>query len=522
MKQSDNERMGKIKKFFRLYMFPVVLSVAIIGAVVFGSYDTARATGMEEFFYYTYFDLISGLFAETGQQFSLKDEFYTKPDRVSGKQVWDNFCTWVEEKAKTLALPVEVVNKTVFSEFKDLPNKVTSAGVTMTEKLSEFLAKILPTFADSDNGNQFDCSSVDSVNSYISAMTGGGLLDDMRAKEIVNDGYLLNIVYDCNNLTYQIFVEPPDYLVDDYRFESGVTSYKSLYVFQDKEYAEFLSAYGTVFRDGKNMLDVSCYIVSPNYQWLVKNGAITGTDGTSLNDYAKVKTVDDNTVYVPGVGYKTNWDIWKDIVNDKATTDAEEDAWNTRYNLDNDNKDDKEKKKKDNNKDKLPVAIPIIPIKKPDSTEKDSEKDTESDVPGKDPSKNPMINPDTGRYIDPDTGYDIDPDTGKLIDPDTGELIDPNVPSIADKAGNWKRLFPFCIPWDMMELVKTLKADKKAPRFTFKYTFEEINYTWVVDVNMADYWEYIKIFRWGMTIFFIIGLFFLTTKITTFVHRMSG
>ena len=91
-----------------------------------------------------------------------------------------------------------------------------------------------------------------------------------------------------------------------------------------------------------------------------------------------------------------------------------------------------------------------------------------------------------------------------------------------DRAGNITKYFPFCIPWDMMELVKTLKADKKAPRFTFKYTFKEINYTWVVDVNMADYWKYIKIFRWGMTIFFIIGLFFLTTKITTFVHRMSG
>lgn len=516
-------RFQRFKKIFKRHVVPVVLSAAVLSAVLFGSAYRAYATGMEEFFYYTYFDLISGLFAETGQQFSLKDEFYTNPDRVSGKQVWDNFCTWVENKAKTLALPVEVVNKTVFDEFKDLPNKVTSAGVTMSEKLSELLAKVLPTFADSDNGNQFDCSSVDSVNSYISAMTGGGLLDDMRAKEIVNDGYLLDIVYDCNNLTYQIFVEPPDYLVDDYRFESGVTSYKALYVFQGKEYAEFLSAYGTVFRDRKNMFDVSCYTVSSNYQWLVKNGAITGTDGTSLNDYAKVKTVDDNTVYVPGVGYKTNWDILKDILNDRVTTDAEEEAWNSRYNFDKDNKDDKEKKKKDNEKDKLPVAIPIVfPNKKPDSTEKDTEKDTESDVPGKDPSKNPMINPDTGRYIDPDTGYDIDPDTGKLIDPDTGELIEPDIPSTAGKAGNWKRLFPFCIPWDMMELIKSLKADKKAPVFEFKYTFKAVNYTWVVKVDMSDYWKYIKIFRWGMTIFFIIGLFFLTVKFTTFVQRMGG
>ena len=520
MKQSGNEKMGKIKKFFRLYMFPVVLSVAIIGAVVFGSYDTARATGMEEFFYYTYFDLISGLFAETGQQFSLKDEFYTKSDRVSGKQVWNNFCTWVEEKAKTLALPVEVVNKTVFDEFKDLPNKVTSAGVTMSEKLSELLAKVLPTFA-SDTGkpvNQFDTSSVKSVYNQLLLLTDASSdfedIDYLKSvAQSVFSGSVLNIAIDSAG-RYIVFCD-----------SSNLYLSKSGYIYVlDSKGNEVLPGFSQVWVQPYSK---SCHKYSGCIygvtSWIVKGGAFVGADGMSLNDYAKVKTVDDNTVYVPGVGYKTNWDILKDILNDRVTTDAEEEAWNSRYNFDKDNKDDKEKKKKDNEKDKLPVAIPIVfPNKKPDSTEKDTEKDTESDVPGKDPSKNPMINPDTGRYIDPDTGYDIDPDTGKLIDPDTGELIDPNIPSIADKAGNWKRLFPFCIPWDMMELVKTLKADKKAPRFTFKYTFEKINYTWVVDVNMADYWKYIKIFRWGMTIFFIIGLFFLTAKITTFVHRMSG
>lgn len=507
MKQSDNERMGKIKKFFRLYMFPVVLSVAIIGAVVFGSYDTARATGMEEFFYYTYFDLISGLFAETGQQFSLKDEFYTKPDRVSGKQVWNNFCTWVEEKAKTLALPVEVVNKTVFDEFKDLPNKVTSAGVTMSEKLSELLAKVLPTFVSDTSGGGFsEIESFEAAAAIIAAVCGTSAKDVPHYGNF-SKGYMLDIFTDGKVI----------YITE---FDRAVELRDLYYEYSDGSGSG--ACYGIKFSDGLYYSGEKIYPLS-SYSWIVHNGVFAGADGTSINDYAKVKTVDDNTVYVPGVGYKTNWDILKDILNDRVTTDAEEEAWNSRYNFDKDNKDDKEKKKKDNEKDKLPVAIPIVfPNKKPDSTEKDTEKDTESDVPGKDPSKNPMINPDTGRYIDPDTGYDIDPDTGKLIDPDTGELIDPNIPSIADKAGNWKRLFPFCIPWDMMELVKTLKADKKAPRFTFKYTFEKINYTWVVDVNMADYWKYIKIFRWGMTIFFIIGLFFLTAKITTFVHRMSG
>lgn len=525
MKQSDNEKMRKfknryrnvlqrVKKFFRLHMFPVVLSVAIIGGVVFGSYYRVYATGMEELFYYTYFDLMSGLFAETGMDFALKDDYYTKSDRVSGKQVWDNFCTWVENKAKVATLPVEVVNKTVFDELKNLPNTVTSAGAKMSEKLSELLAKVLPTFAsDTSGGGCSEIESFEAAAAIIAAVCGTSVRDVPKYGTFSNT--YLQMFSDISGKVYCIQTDWPVASMDSARFEycGGGSSGGLTGITYDTSsgYISGVMIYG-----------------SSSYSWIVHNGVFAGADGTSVNDYAKVKTVDDNTVYVPGVGYKTNWDIWKDIVNDKATTDAEEDAWNTRYNLDNDNKDDKEKKKKDNNKDKLPVAIPIIPFKKPDSTEKDTEKDTEkgteSDVPGKNPgsSKNPMINPDTGHYIDPDTGYDIDPDTGKLIDPDTGELIDPNIPSTADKAGNWKRLFPFCIPWDMMELVKMMKAEKKAPRFTFKYTFEKINYTWVVDVNMADYWKYIKIFRWGMTIFFIIGLFFLTTKITTFVHRMSG
>lgn len=525
-------RFQRVWKFCRMHTLPVLVAVGIMVSVIFASYQNAYATGLEEYFYYTYFDLMSGLFAETGVHFGLKDDYYTKSDRVSGKQVWDNFCTWVENKAKTLALPVEVVNKTVFDEFKDLPNKVTSAGVTMSEKLSELLAKVLPTFPDDDGLS--DYGDQDATYAFIRGIMGitdeysrsGGTYSLYDLWTDLKNGYELNIIkYGDYTLA---FATSPDYA--DFKIQLGSWGYAVYYKSVGETYSMFRNHVGftansaTLKTSSQNLESISS--IEP--VWIMKKGKFTVSDGTTVKDYAKVKTVDDNTVYVPGVGYKTNWDIWKDIVNDKATTDAEEDAWNTRYNLDNDNKDDKEKKKKDNEKDKLPVAIPIIPFKKPDSTEKDTEKDTEkgteSDVPGKDPnpSKNPMINPDTGHYIDPDTGYDIDPDTGKLIDPDTGELIDPNIPSTADKAGNWKRLFPFCIPWDMMELIKSMKADKKAPVFEFKYTFKAVNYTWVVKVDMADYWKYIKIFRWGMTIFFIIGLFFLTVKFTTFVQRMGG
>ena len=191
-----------------------------------------------------------------------------------------------------------------------------------------------------------------------------------------------------------------------------------------------------------------------------------------------------------------------------------------------------------NDGDALPVVIPIHPSKPDKPSETETEESTEK--PDKDKSKDPsvIINPSTGNQIDPNTGLDIDPDTGYLIDPDTGDLIDPNtgkkvdknkiknrvknLPSIASGAGNITKYFPFCIPWDIVALIKTMNAQKSPPVFHFEHYFKAIDYNFVVDVNLEDYWKYIKIFRWGLTIFFIIGLFFLTDKLTTFVHKMVG
>lgn len=514
-------RFQRVRKFCRMHTLPVLVAVGIMVSVIFASYQNAYATGLEEYFYYTYFDLISGLFAETGMDFALKDDYYTKSDRVSGKQVWDNFCTWVENKAKTLALPVEVVNKTVFDELKDLPNKVTSTGATMSEKLSELLAKVLPTF----NSSSSDLSSYAKVREFISSVLGapenilGGSVANSLSKG-QTDLYILQLLVPDDCLRYEVFGLPHgasfvsinwDYYGSSVKYlnsDGNVDSVglKPLEVFGYEQGARWVAwdyiDKGWTFKDAYRNYDYTLVVSAGDYV---------------VKDYAKVKTVDDNTVYVPGVGYKTNWDIWKDIVNDKATTDTEEEAWNSRYNFDNDNKDDKEKKKKDNEKDKLPVVIPIVfPNKKPDSTEKDSEKDseksTEDVAPGGKPKPGSSEKPDSTQK---DTEKDSESDSEKATDPS-------DIPPIANRTGNWKRLFPFCIPWDIMSLIKSMKADKKAPVFEFKYTFKAVNYTWVIKVDMSDYWKYIKIFRWGMTIFFIIGLFFLTVKFTTFVYKMGS
>lgn len=505
-------RFQRVRKFCRMHTLPVLVAVGIMVSVIFTSYQNAYATGLEEYFYYTYFDLMSGLFAETGMDFGLKDDYYTKSDRVSGKQVWDNFCTWVENKAKVAALPVEVVNKTVFDELKNLPNTVTSTGAKMSEKLSELLAKVLPTFASDNAENQFDTSSEKSVYNMLVRLMGCsdysslGYLKDV-ARTVANKKSVLSIYVMSGGYRYVIYYDHLDIYLKD-----GATNlYTAPFVYKDKngveQSADIFQTWVSV-----NEKSVTTYIGGLSDRlggsWLIKNGRFVASDGTTINDFANVKTLHDGSVWVPGEGFKDSWAVW-DAIKDNVTTDEEEKAWNSRYNFDNDNKDDKEKKKKDNEKDKLPVAIPIVfPNKKPDSTEKDSEKDseksTEDVAPGGKPKPGSSEKPDSTQK-----------DTEKATDPG-------DIPPIVNRTGNWKRLFPFCIPWDMMSLIKSMKADKKAPVFEFKYTFKAVNYTWVIKVDMSDYWKYIKIFRWGMTIFFIIGLFFLTVKFTTFVYKMGS
>lgn len=150
------------------------------------------------------------------------------------------------------------------------------------------------------------------------------------------------------------------------------------------------------------------------------------------------------------------------------------------------------------------------------------------------PDTNTNNRTDIERPLQPDPKPDPkpDPEPGSEPDSEPDSETDPGVlPDIADSVGNWKNLFPFCIPWDIMTMVRMLNTDRAAPKWHFEHEFKTIGskglgggkviYKLVIDVDMADYWKYIKIFRWGQTVFFIIGLFFLTVKFTTFVHRMS-
>ena len=375
---------------------------------------------------------------------------------------------------------------------------MTDKGFSITQDLYDMLKSVFADqVANTSNGNQFDCSSTEKVDNMIYAITGG-YLDDGRLKSIVENGYLLNIVKDSNY--FKIFVCEPSYTFfvhPDYSYSPP------LYCLWRKDSLGRTKKFSTGgssvnITDHTTHYDMTISAWSSDYQWVIQNGAFVGTDtiGAQVSEGACPAEVPE---VVPWRKEVTVPDEWRVIPGGGSDDDP------------------------DKNPDALPVVIPIKPTpgKDPDSTEDPSTETPEDpdkkDDPDKkkDPVVNPIINPDTGNVVDPNTGWDIDPSTGMLINPNTGELVNPdtsNTVSNASKFGDITKLFPFCIPFDLVKLIKGMSAEKAPPVFHFEHKFKGINYTFVVDVDLSDYDKYIKVFRFGLQVIFVITLMFLTVK----------
>lgn len=487
---------------------PFVLAVLITFQSVYLSVQTAQASAVPEVLYYTYWDLINTIYATCGYD-SKVDESVVNNHGVTGKQAWSNFVTFVENSAKANYKFVGDGMSKAFSELENLVNTATKKGISMTQDLYDMLKSV---FADQvenvSNGNQFDCSSYDSINKVISAITGGGYLMNAYCIDLISGKALLNVVYEGGRY-YCFILDKRDGLAHSYEY---VSWYGGTYLFNamgNDGSLHRVNVYGSIVVNGKVASDSGsdCSSVSSaNYQWIIKNGAFAGTDTISAQVSAGAcpKEVPEVSPWRKSVDIPDEWRV----INPNETPEQ--------------NPDDKP--------EVLPVVIPINPTKpdtKPDteSTENPDTETTENPDKDKDPDKkknpvvNPIINPDTGNVIDPNTGWDIDPSTGKLINPNTGELVDPdmsNPSSITNKFGDITKLFPFCIPFDLIRLIKGMSADKQPPVFHYEHEFKDINYTFVVDVDLSNYDKYIKLFRFGMQIFYIIALMFLTSKISNY------
>ena len=132
-------------------------------------------------------------------------------------------------------------------------------------------------------------------------------------------------------------------------------------------------------------------------------------------------------------------------------------------------------------------------------------------IPGTIPD-NPAIPDDPAIPDNPDKP--ADPADETVTDEEIGTL-----PDTAAAAGDITKLFPFCIPFDLVALIKGMKAEEKAPVWHFEYYFKDINYTFDFTVDMTEYETYIKIFRAGIVIFWIIALMFITIRYSSGIAK---
>ena len=484
---------------------PFVLAVLIAFQSVYLSVQTAQASAIPEVLYYTYWDLINTIYATCGYD-SKVDESVVNNHGVTGKQAWSNFVTFVENSAKANYKFVGDGMSKAFSELENLVNTATEKGISMTQDLYDMLKSV---FADQVvNNNKFNTLSEDSIKNMIYSICGvkSGSLGDFGVVRNVSNGLLLNIVY------------------ADGKYSVFTSDSKNTCIIDVREYPNGM--YGCWFKDGSGrsaftgfaadcaVIDTSGKLKEGRFansfytypSFIIRNGAFVGTDtiGAQVSEGACPQEVPEVAPWRKSVDIPDEWRV----INPNETPEQ--------------NPDDKP--------EVLPVIIPINPTKpdtKPDteSTENPDTETTENPDKDKDPDKkknpvvNPIINPDTGNVVDPNTGWDIDPSTGKLINPNTGELVDPdmsNPSSITNKFGDITKLFPFCIPFDLIRLIKGMSADKQPPVFHYEHKFKDINYTFVVDVDLSNYDKYIKLFRFGMQIFYIIALMFLTSKISNY------
>lgn len=473
---------------------PFVLAVLIVFQTIYTSVQTAQAAAIPEVLYYTYWDLINTIYATCGYD-SKVDKSVVNNHSVTGKQAWSNFVTFVENSAKANYKFVGDGMSKAFSELENLVNTATEKGISMTQDLYDMLKSVFADQVISENNSLTRVMgesglSKDSVAQLVASICGTSV-SSVPIDYIYTQGAYVNIVRDSDGFI-KIFWswDPISHFIDGHMIYSTSGSCGAVY--------------GVVFNEGRYSASEKIYPWASDV-FLVKNTFVwTDTISSQVSEGACPQEVPEVAPWRKSVDIPDEWRV----INPNETPEQ--------------NPDDKP--------EVLPVVIPIHPTKpdtKPDTetTENPDTETTENPDKDKDPDKkknpvvNPIINPDTGNVIDPNTGWDIDPSTGKLINPNTGELVDPdmsNPSSLANKFGDITKLFPFCIPFDLVRLIKGMNAEKKPPVFHFEHEFKSIDYTFVVDVDLSDYDKYIKLFRYGMQIFYILALMFLTAKISTY------
>lgn len=150
-----------------------------------------------------------------------------------------------------------------------------------------------------------------------------------------------------------------------------------------------------------------------------------------------------------------------------------------------------------------------------------------------DPDPNPTSAPDTTPSVTPALPVDPDispgPNPSGSPDPDpqpTGSPSSPDTPDTDDTdpdhyKTDLRLVFPFCIPFDLIHLLKVFEAEPEAPVFKFPLDLElkdpftdkkVLDYHHEFVFDFSDYEEVIKLFRLCEVIAFLMGLMMITRQ----------
>ena len=133
--------------------------------------------------------------------------------------------------------------------------------------------------------------------------------------------------------------------------------------------------------------------------------------------------------------------------------------------------------------------------------------------PGTNPDPDPNPEPDPDPSPEPDPNPEPDPDPSPEPDPDPSPDPDPNPDSSPGRFSlDLTDFFPFCIPFDLYDMLKAFDADPVAPKFELELDFGTLgSYPFVVDFSRWD--RAAQICRRFEFIVFCIGLAVGTKKL---------
>ena len=121
-----------------------------------------------------------------------------------------------------------------------------------------------------------------------------------------------------------------------------------------------------------------------------------------------------------------------------------------------------------------------------------------------DPSPNPDPNPDPSPNPDPNPDPSPNPDPN----PDTGKDTDNNA-----FTADLKELFPFCIPFDIVDCFRLFNAEPETPRVKFPIHFGIVDKDYTFYIDLKDFNDVAGVCRTSFLILFMVGLGFATSKV---------